>query len=154
MAENGDEEQRRRGAGRRFAKGQSGNPAGKPKGTRNRTTLAIEELLDGEGEAIARKAVELAKKGDTVALQLVLERVAPVRRGRPVCFSFPDIEKAGDVSAALGGILSAMAQGDLTPDEAATIAGIVEAKRKAIETVEIEARLVALEKAAGGKGGR
>jgi hypothetical protein len=85
-----------------------------------------------------------------VALRLVLERVAPLRRGRPVRFDLPagGVERAGDVSAALGAVLEATAEGALTPDEAATIAGVLEAKRKAIETVEIEARLAALEAAA------
>ncbi len=152
MAENADEEQRRRGDGRPFTKGQSGNPAGKPKGTRNRTTMAIEELLEGEAVAITRKAVEMAKNGDTIALRLIMERVAPLRRGKPVRFDFPPIEHAGDVSAALGSILKATAAGDLTPDEAVTIAGVLEAKRKAIETVEMEVRLSALEKATAGRG--
>jgi hypothetical protein len=147
VAETGGEEQRRRGEGRRFAKGQSGNPAGRPKGARNRATVAVEALLEGEAEAIARKAIELAKDGDSVALRLVLERVVPVRRGKPICFDLPRIETAGDVSAALGGILAATAQGELTPDEAATIAGIVETKRRALETMELEMRLAALEQA-------
>src|SRR4029077_7685570 len=41
--------------------GQSGNPSGRPKGSRNRTTLAAEALLDGEAEQLTRKAIELAK---------------------------------------------------------------------------------------------
>jgi hypothetical protein len=35
-----------------FEPGKSGNPAGKLKGTRNKTTLAVEALLDGEAETI------------------------------------------------------------------------------------------------------
>ena len=54
--------------GRPFKKGQSGNPAGKPKGLRNKRTLDLEALLDGEAQAITRKAVEMAKAGDTVAM--------------------------------------------------------------------------------------
>jgi hypothetical protein len=152
MAEIAGEEQRRRGEGRRFAKGHSGNAAGRPKGARNRATVAVETLFEGEAEAIARKAIELAKDGDTVALRLVLERVVPVRRGKPVCFDLPRISTAGDVSAALGSILAATAQGELTPDEAATIAGILENRRRALETLEIETRLAALEQTLSGNG--
>ena len=65
-AENSTKEQR----GRPFVKGQSGNPKGKPKGVRNRLTLAAEALLDGEAETITRKAVELAKDGDMTAIRL------------------------------------------------------------------------------------
>jgi hypothetical protein len=42
-----------------------------------------------------------------------------------------------------------MAEGEITPDEAATIAGVLESKRKAIETVELEARIARLEQSAG-----
>jgi hypothetical protein len=47
-----------------FQPGQSGNRAGKRKGTRNKVTLAVEALLDGEAETLTRKAIELAKAGD------------------------------------------------------------------------------------------
>lgn len=63
--------------GRPFPKGVSGNPAGRKAGTRNRATMAAEALLDGEAEALTRKAVELALQGDTVALRLCLERLCP-----------------------------------------------------------------------------
>jgi Family of unknown function (DUF5681) len=55
--------------GRPFEPGQSGNPAGRPKGSRNKATLAVEALLDGEAEEITRKAIELAKKGDLAAIR-------------------------------------------------------------------------------------
>src|SRR3954464_4414789 len=80
----------------RFKPGQSGNPAGKAKGTRHRATLALEALLDGEGGAITRKAVELALEGDTVALRLCLDRILPVRKDRPIQFELPAIQSAGD----------------------------------------------------------
>ena len=51
--------------GRPFPKGN----AGRPKGARNKVTVAVESLLDGEGEGLTRKAIELAMKGDTTALR-------------------------------------------------------------------------------------
>src|SRR5687767_3759377 len=74
-----------------------GNP-GRPKGSRNKATLALEALLDGEAEAIARKAVELAKAGDTVALRLCLERIIPARKDRPVAFVMPEITTAAEAT--------------------------------------------------------
>jgi hypothetical protein len=38
-----------------------------------------------------------------------------------------------------------MAVGDITPDEANVVSGVLEAKRRSLETVEFEARLMALE---------
>ena len=72
-----------------FKPGQSGNSKGKPKGARHKTTLAVSELLDGEAEVLTRKAIELAMDGDTVALRLCLERIAPRRTDSPV--SFPTV---------------------------------------------------------------
>ena len=66
-----------------FQKGQSGNPKGRPVGSRNRVSLACDKLLEGEAEAITRKAIELAKAGDGPALRLCLDRIAPARRTAP-----------------------------------------------------------------------
>lgn len=131
--------------GGRFRKGQSGNPTGKRPGTLNHATRAVLDLLDGEAEALTRKAVELALEGDTTALRLCLKRLAPPAKSRPVLFDLPPVVTAADCSAALGSILTAVAAGQMTPEEAATVSGLLEAKRKAIETVEIEQRLIALE---------
>jgi len=72
--------------GRKFQPGQSGNPNGRPKGSRNVATLALESLLDGEAEALTRKAVELALTGDIAALRLCLDRILPPRKDRSVSF--------------------------------------------------------------------
>src|SRR5215216_6798668 len=69
--------------------GVSGNPAGKPKGARNKTTLAMEALLDGDAEAITQKAIELAKGGDITAIRLCLDRLCPPRKDRYVTFAIP-----------------------------------------------------------------
>jgi hypothetical protein len=122
----------------------SGN-AGRPKGSRHKTTLAIQVLLDGEGEALTRKAVDMALAGDTTALRLCLERIAPPRKDAPVRFDLPPMEGAQNAAAAMGAILASVASGDLTPSEATGIAGLVEAYRKALETTELETRIKALE---------
>jgi len=76
----------------RFKPGQSGNPSGRPKGARHRTTVAIEALLEGEGEALTRKAIELAKAGDMQALRLCMDRLAPPLRDSPVAFDLPEMK--------------------------------------------------------------
>ena len=135
--------------GKPFKKGQSGNPGGRPKGTRNKTTLAMEELLDGEAEVITRKAIEKAKDGDMAAIRLCLERILPTIKSRPIEIDLPPVETAEDITAAQGAVIAAMARGEITPDDASTVAGVLEAKRRAIETVELEKRLDILEKAKG-----
>jgi hypothetical protein len=131
--------------GGRFRKGRSGNPSGRPEGARHKSTLAIEALLEGEANAIGRKCVEKALDGDSTALRLAMERLAPVRKGRPVKFTMPPVASAADVVAAIGSLLCETANGVLSPDEASTIATVLEAKRRAIEIVEIERRVGELE---------
>jgi hypothetical protein len=73
----------------------------------------VEALLDGEAEALTRKAIERAKEGDSVALRLCLERILPPRKDRPVSFSLPKIESAADAGKASTAILTAVATGDV-----------------------------------------
>ena len=122
-----------------------GNP-GKPRGARHRATLMAEQLMEGDVEAVVRAVIAAAKGGDMTAARLVLERIAPPRKGRPVVFALAAAETAEDVAKAQGAVIAAVAIGDLTPDEGAAVAGLLETRRKAIETVEIERRLADLEK--------
>ena len=121
--------------GRPFEKGRSGNPAGRRPGSRNKATLAA-ALLAGESEALTRKAVELALAGDPTAMRLCMERLLPPCRERAVKFTLPPIESVRDISAAMQAVTSALAKGDITPGEAATIAGVVETFARAIETTK------------------
>ena len=127
--------------GGKFAQG---NP-GRPKGARHKITRAVEELLDGEGEAITRKAVDMALDGDTTALRLCLERISPPRKDTPVQFALPPVETAQDASRAAQAVLAAVSAGDLTPLEGASVMGLVEGYRKTLETEDLERRLTALE---------
>lgn len=121
-----------------------GNP-GRPRGARHKATQAALALLDGEAEALTRQAVTMALEGDTTALRLCLERIAPPRRDAPVTFDFPRMETARDAAMAAGAVLEAVALGDLTPTEGAHIMALVETYRRTLETTELEARVAALE---------
>src|SRR5262245_28344844 len=142
-AENTAKKQR----GRPFKAGRSGNPEGRPRGSRNKATMAVEALLDGEANAIARKAVEKALEGDMAALRLCLERLLPPRRDRPVTFELPEIENVNDLVIASSAILKACATGTLSPGEAVEVMGLISSHVRVVEMTDIEARLTALEKA-------
>ena len=128
-----------------FKPGQSGNPAGKPKGARNKTTLAIEALLDGEAETLTRKAIELAKSGDLTALRLCLDRICPPRRDRHVSFQMPELKTAKDAAEANAALFTAVADGDLTPSEAAELGKLLDCYVRALIATDLEARLSKLE---------
>jgi hypothetical protein len=127
---------------------QLGNPGGpgRPQGSRNAATLALDRIADEAGKAILEKMVEAAMSGEMRAAELVLQRIWPARKSRPIALTLPAIQSASDVVAAVGAVADAVGAGDITPDEGQAVASILEAKRKAIETVDLEARLSALEK--------
>jgi hypothetical protein len=100
--------------GRPFEKGKSGNPTGRPLGARNRTTIAAEALLDGEAEALTRKAVELALSGDMNALRLCLDRLIPPRREPPLDIEVRKLESIHDARYAVADIIAAAAAGKIT----------------------------------------
>jgi hypothetical protein len=131
--------------GRPFPKGQSGNPAGKPPGTRNRATQLAERLLDGEAEDLTRMVIGLAKAGDTTALKLCLDRLLPPRKDRPIWFELPAMTTAADASRAMAAITAAVAAGQVTPAEAEALGNLVATFARTLESSELEARLIALE---------
>ncbi len=122
---------------------------GRPEGSRNKATLAAQTLLDGEAEALTRKVIDLALSGDSTALRLCLERLLPPAKGRPVRLNLPDIKTVEDVLRAFSAMLKAMSDAHITPDEASTVAGVLDQNRRALETVEIEERIASLEKKIG-----
>lgn len=131
----------------KFKPGQSGNPNGRPQGSRNKATLAMESLMEADADAITRKCIEKAKEGDMAAIRLCMDRLYPPRKDRPVTFELPPMETAADAVQVMGAVLMALASGEVTPSEAQAVAGIVETFRRTIETSEIEARIAELEKA-------
>ena len=90
----------------RFEKGQSGNPAGRPVGSRNKATILAESMFQGEAETIIRMVIDKAKEGDMTAIRLCLERVFPRLRDRATVFDLPPINGAPDALAALTTIVA------------------------------------------------
>jgi len=119
--------------------------AGKPKGARSRITKAMQDLLDGESEALTRKAVELALAGDPVALRLCLDRLLPVLRERPVSVALPPMSTSKDAVAGSAALIEAVAAGEIAPGEARELGRLIELHLKAVEVHELETRLAALE---------
>ncbi|WP_028955712.1 DUF5681 domain-containing protein [Sulfitobacter sp. 20_GPM-1509m] len=121
-----------------------GNP-GRPRGARHKVTEAVQALLDGQTEALTQKAIDRALEGDVTALRLCLDRIAPARKDASVSFELPDIETMDDAANAARAILRAVADGEVTPLEAASVMAVVEQFRRTLETTEIERRITALE---------
>jgi hypothetical protein len=131
--------------GRPFEPGINGNLNGRPKGARNRTTMAVEALLGAEAEALTRKVVEKALEGNSAALRFCLARLLPPRRDRPVEFDLPEIADAGDAVKVGRAILAACAEGTLSPREASDVVGLL-TQIRTLEVGDFEARLTELER--------
>lgn len=126
-----------------FAAGNS--MGGKTKGARHRTTLAIEALLEGQHAALTQKAIDKALEGDTVALRLCLDRLAPPRKDAPITLNLPPVRSAQDAVEASAAVLAALAAGDVTPDEAGRVMALLTAHKGIVETGDLERRIAALE---------
>lgn len=131
--------------GKPFGPGNCANPNGRPAGSRNRASIMLDRLAEADARDILQAQIEKAKEGDQQAAALILGRVWPARKGRPVSLDLPAIKTAADVVKAIGRVADAVAAGAITPDEGQAVAAMLEAKRRAIETVELEARVAALE---------
>ena len=131
----------------KFAAGNRLSNGRKP-GSRNRTTLAALNLLDGEAERLSRRAVELALAGDVAALKLCLDKVAPPRRDRPIEITMERIETAADACSAISDLIEAVAAGELAPSEADAVATLIEKRARLAELHELEARIRRLEETA------
>ena len=124
----------------------SGN-SGRPKGAKNKKTLAIQSLLGGQAEALTQTAISKALDGDSMALRLCMERIAPAPKDNTVSFALPQINNALDASQAASSVLTAVSEGNITPIEATRVMGLIDSYRRTLELTEIEHRLQLLENA-------
>lgn len=128
-----------------FKPGQSGNPAGRPAGSRSHATILAEKLMSEDIEDVVNAVVKAAKDGDMTACRLILERLVPARKDGPVNLTMPEMKTADDAAKALAASIESVARGELTPAEATAVSGLIENFRKALETSELEARITKLE---------
>ena len=134
-----------------FEPGQSGNPNGRPPGSRNKMTVLVEKLLEDDAETIVKKAIEMAKSGDTALIKVCLSRLSPPRRDRHIPFVLPEMNAPADTLKAVATITDAVAAGELTPGEAAHLSQLVGNYAKALEVVDLEERVSRLEAASGNR---
>ena len=141
-----DRNPRKNAAGTRGRPFAPGNP-GRPKGSRNRVTVAVEALLDGQADALTRRAIQAALAGDVTALRLCLDRISPVRRERPITFDLPKVNTAADVPTAMSAVLGAVASGDLTLTEGEAMVGLLGRFREAYQATRLDREMAPLDRA-------
>jgi len=126
------------------APGNRGGP-GRPRGSRHRAQVALDAIGEAGATEVLQAVLQAAKDGDMRAASILLDRVWPTRKGRAVEVALPEVASAADLVPALAAVAAAMGRGELTPEEARSACAVLEGQRKAIETAELEARVVALE---------
>ena len=128
----------------KFKPGRSGNPAGRPKGTKDRRT-ELRALIKPHAPDLIAKALELAKGGDVQALRLLLERAVPPIKAtsEAVAFEVPGDGNLADTGRA---VMRAIASGTLPPDTGRQLIDALAALGRVVEIEELERRIAALEK--------
>jgi hypothetical protein len=125
----------------RFKKGQSGNPAGRPRGSRNKATQASEILLEGDAENITRKLIELALGGNMIAIKLCINLYHQTMKGRLISLSLPALKSPKDSTRVVAAIFKASTSGEITISEAEELSNIVMNYNKCYELQDLDERL-------------
>jgi len=129
----------------RFPKGTSGNPQGRPRGSRNKATLLMENLLQGEAEALTRKLIEMAKAGDPLAMRLCMDRLLPAQKDRPIELPLGPVETLPQIRSGISTVVQAISNGSITPTAGETVAQVLHLQSEVITSAELAPRLEQLE---------
>lgn len=119
-----------------FKPGKSGNPAGRPKGIKDRRVALREKLLP-HADQLIEMVTTFAKSGDMAAMKIVMDRIIPPLKEEPIHMTIPKIESAVDCTQAQAAVVNAVAAGDMLPSEGQAISSLIEAQRRAFETTEL-----------------
>jgi hypothetical protein len=128
----------------RFAKGSPPGP-GRPPGSRNKSSVWLDELGNDGLVKVVRAVVDQAVTGNMTAAKIALERVTPSPRGRLLTLDLPAVDTPAGLVRAQAAVVAAMASGEITPEEAASVASLLDSQRRAIETCNLDVRITALE---------
>jgi hypothetical protein len=123
---------------------QPGNP-GRPPGSKNKATRLVQQLVEGQAEALTRKALEMAQAGDVACLRLLLNIVSPARKSQTIDIDIPPVKSAKDVPALIKAIWCAVRDGRVTPEEATALGLLLERSIQAFEAEELRRQVEALE---------
>ncbi len=125
----------------RFKKGKSGNPHGKPKGSRHKASLLVEKIFESDLEIVCSQVVQQAKEGNLIAAKIILDRILPARKDRLININLPLVKNSDDAIEALRLICHAVGNGEITPLEGESLSKMIEIQIKGLELHDYEKRL-------------
>jgi hypothetical protein len=118
---------------------------GRPRGSRNKKAIALQQLLDEYLPALMRKTIAMALQGDVSLLRMLLDRKLPKAHGSPLKIGRLPSATIEEVAHSHQTVINEVTSGNLTPVEALQIDSLLETSRKVIATVDVVKRLDALE---------
>jgi hypothetical protein len=125
-----------------------GNP-GRPPGSKNKVIRALEQLAEGQAEQVFQIVTGQALAGDVPSQKIILDRVYPPPKSRPINVRIPPINGPQDALSAIAAIFSAIRESQLTPDDVGALSLAVGRLIQIIELQDHERRIAALEQARG-----
>lgn len=126
----------------KFTKGRSGNPNGRPKGIEDKR-VALRSLLEPHAPKLIKKVVAEALKGDIAALRICMDRLVPTMKAQDTPINLGRL--AGTLVDQGKGVLGALSEGRVTPDEAASLMQTIAAQARIVEVDDLVRRITALE---------
>jgi hypothetical protein len=132
------------GKAARWKPGQSGNPAGRAKGSINVSTR-LRKMIDAEAIVKALQDAALTK-GDVQAARTLLERALPVHRATAEPVKVAGVREADTLTDKARVVLDAVAEGRVPPDIGAQLVTAIGAVARVAEMDELLRRIEALEK--------
>lgn len=144
MPDNNTQEQDRLKDGR-FKAGVSGNPSGRPVGSKSKVSQLVNNMIAERAEDVTEVLVQNALDGDSGCLKLIIERLAPAPKDGHINIELPNIEQSGDLSKAIAMVISSVGKGDITPHEGQSLVKMFEGWKSAYSLEEIETRINQLE---------
>ena len=124
-----------------FTKGASGNPAGRPKGIkdkRHRFNEAIESMIPEVLDSVFQRAIA----GDMTAAKMLLDRTLPTKRPEQECVQIPIKENTASNAR---DVLKSVFDGEVSPDVGASLLNAITGVLKAVEVEDLVRRIEALE---------
>ncbi len=139
----------KKGSGK-FPPGTSGNLLGRPKGSRNKTTLVAQALFDGDVEKIYQVVRKLAIEEEYwPALKASLDRILPPAKSTPLAFQMPPLETLDDLVVGHLEVIDALSRGDITPEDARALENLLDGTRRILASADLADRVAALESLVG-----
>jgi hypothetical protein len=125
-----------RDTGGRWQPGVSGNPAGRPKGSRNRAGRLLDVRIAEHVEAISATLVRLACFGNVTALRMCVQRLSPPVKQARIAFELPAMASAADAACLHAAVLQAVSEGELSPSEGSEVSRLIETAARSFANEE------------------